>query len=133
MDNVTPEEQTTLERIGRKRGPRGRLFGRKAEKVFRERNAHDFNYGGRTHEPDPDVNPEPVAPEPAASADMPADARSQPSPIFSSPLPDHAFQTGDLNEDPLEDEGAPVRAMRPANPVRRRGLGGMVKDLFTRH
>lgn len=142
MDENRSNEQTVLERIGRERAMRAPLFGRRAEKAFRQRNADEFNYGGRTHAPDPDVaDPEVAESEIRDEAEggeaIVSEKEAQQSSLFSSPLPDHAFQTGDLNRDPSQDDaplrGRQKRAMRPRDASPRRRVGRFFQNLFTRH
>lgn len=141
MDEDLSTEQTVLERIASERAMRAPLFGRRrAEEASRQRNANEVDHGGQPRFPEPDLTV-PEAPEPIAAIDDAGldvregggliDEGSPPSPLFSSPLPDHAFPTGDLDEVvPVE----PAPTLEPARATRQpRAVGRIFKRLFTKH
>jgi hypothetical protein len=114
-----PEERTTLERIGRDRS-RAPNYGTAAEEKARKATEGEFNYGGRSHEPDGDTK------EDAARADpgtITGEGQTPPQEeLFSSPLPDHAFPGGDLYDDAGKTPAEPDHegfGFRPGRLLRR--------------
>lgn len=138
MDEDLSNEQTVLERIGRERAMRGPLFGRRAEEAFRRRDADEFDHSGRPRFLAPDLTvPEAIAAIDDAGRNGVSEGEGSigdgppPSPLFSSPLPDHAFPTGDLDEDV---SAAPTPISEPARAARQpRAVGQIFKRLFTKH